>query len=575
MISKKYTYDKVWQTHRDLLLERTEWDREANQISNFLLPGRGIYQDYSKPRKRKLTTTNVINTIAEDALGILASGVHGKLTSPAIPWFRLSWENDQINQIEELKIWLQQSYAILNTKLHDSNFYAIMNSFYTEYFGFGNSCFFIGENIEEGMPPFYFEMLTFGEYCIALGKDGMPCVLTRTIHMSERQLYKMFPKTCSEEIKDRVKKNLSGIDIINRTIIEYVTKDNYRDKSYIRVIYESHSIGGSPGTNRATVNTKTPLLVDGFYEWPYPFSRGHVIGSDPYGIGPGSRALPDIKRLQEMEKAFLLATHKDIDPPLNAPARMKGKLNSLPGGKNYYANPNETVNKLYEANFNYQGVTAAIERVEQRIQKNFYNDVFLTGSRDPNASPLKAAQVYAQDQEKNSRLGPSIDSLLEGTFQPAIRRCFNICKRQGLFPALDPALEEIAGDFIIDVISPMAISMKLIKSQGTDAFMGFVAQAAQFDPTVLDNIDADMAVRQRADIEGVDIGVLRSEEDVQALRIQRQEQQQAEANRNNQLAEQQLSSEQNTQAANTRKTLAETSQILSETQSESINAGLL
>ena len=90
-------------------------------------------------------------------------------------------------------------------------------------------------------------------------------------------------------------------------------------------------------------------------------SRWGTIGSDVYGIGPGSRALPDIKRLQEMEKAFLMATHKSINPPLNAPARMRGKLKTLPGGENYYSNPAETVNEIYQVKFDYQGVGGAVQ----------------------------------------------------------------------------------------------------------------------------------------------------------------------------------------------------------------------
>lgn len=572
-ITEKYSYTKVYQIHRDLLLLRSEWDAEARQISKFLLPGRGIYQDYNKPRKRKLTTEGVINTMAEDALTVLASGLHGKLTSPAMPWFRADWEDSRLAQIPELKQWLEIAINTVHTKLQDSNFYSIMNSYYTEFFGFGNACFFVGEGDGAGDPPFYFEMLTFGEYCISLGRDGKPCVFTRNIFLSQRQLYKRYPKTCSEEVKKRVKSNQSGIDVVDTVLIEYISKDKYMDKQYVRIVYESHSIGAG-NRNTGSSKTKKPLEVTGFYEWPYMFSRGHVIGSDPYGIGPGARALSDIKRLQEMEKAFLMATHKDIDPALNAPSRMRGKLNSLPGGRNYYANPNEVVTKLYDVNFNYQGVTAAIERVEERIQRNFYNDVFLTASRDPNASPLKAAQVYAQEQEKTFRLGPAVDNLLEGTFEPTIRRCFNICKRAGLFPELDPALEEIAGDFVIDVISPMAVAQKLVKSQGTDSFMGFVAQAAQFDPQVMDNVNPDIAVRQRADIEGVDIGVLRSDEEVQKIRAERLKAQKQQQEQEQGMAASQLQGQQATEAANNRKTIAETGQILSDTQSGAIEAGL-
>ena len=565
----KYSYEKVNATYKELRAERSEWEADWRLISNNLLPGRGVYQTYSKPRKRKLTSPNIINTVGEDSLYVLTSGLHGRLTSPALPWFKLDWGDDQLNEIEPLKQWLQDSEKILHKGLHKSNFYSIINSYYIEYAGFGTGCLYVGEDTYNSDSPFRFELLTAGEYCFSLGADGLTDVFVRTIFLSKRQLFERFPKTVSNDVKTAVKKNDACIDKVDLAIVEYVVKDSYQDKEYLRLYYEVTS-SGKTGTEL----NQQPLEISGFYENPYPLARWGTIGSDVYGIGPGSRAVPDIKRLQEMEKAFLMATHKGIDPPLYAPAKMRGKLNSLPGGKNYYSNPNETVNELYRTRFDYQGVSAAIDRVEQRIQKNFFNDVFLTATRDPNASPLKAAQVNAQEQEKLLRLGPVVERLFSELYSPIIRRCFNIMKRKELFPLLDPELEAMVGDFEIALISPMAIAQRSVKSQGTDAFMGFVGQAAQFDQSIIDNINVDEAARQRADIEGVDMGILRPIDEVKKIRADRAKQAAADRVRAEQAANAQLSSSTQNTDAITQKTQAQAGQILTETQQTAKEAGL-
>jgi len=571
-LPERYSFEKVSGIYQELRNERSEWEQEARAVSEFILPGRGIFQTYTKPRKRKLTTNKVINTIAEDALYILTAGIHGRLTSPAMPWFRTKWPYERLMQMEQIVAWLQQATNILHAGLHASNFYSIINSFYIEYAGFGTGSIYVGGDTYDDSIPFRFELLTFGEYAFTTGPDGLPDIYCRTIFLSKRQLVERFPNTVSKETKKEVEGNQAGVDKTDMTVIEFVAKDEYEDKQFIRVMYEitSHS-------KDAIKISESALQVDGFFEHPYPTARWGTIGADTYGIGPGSRAIPDVKRLQEMEKAFLMATHKSINPPLNAPSKMKGKVNTLPGGFNYYSNPAETVNEVYQVRFDYQGVSAAVERVEQRIQKNFYNDVFITASRDPNASPLRTGQVNAMKQEELFRLGPVTQRLNSELFQPMIRRCFNIMHRKGLFPPLAPEFEEMIKDIEIVLVSPMATAQNQVKGQGVDAFMGFAAQVAQFNPEVMDNVDIDEAARNRAEIEGVDYGVLRTQDAVDEIRKKRAEAQAAAQ----QQAQQQQAAEtaqagagaQNTDAA-TQKTLAETGQIHAETQQTNQEAGL-
>ncbi len=570
---KKYDYAKVSAGYQDAQTERSEWLTDWRMTSEFLLPGRGIYQTYTKPRKRQLTSKKVIYTTGEDALYVLASGMHSGLTSPSREWFRLEWTDPMIEKSEQLKAWLQDCNERLHKSLHASNFYSIINSFYIEYCGFGTSCMYVGEDTYTDQTPFRFELLTAGEYAFSVGADGRADTFYRTIFLSARQLVERFPKTASKDCKRRVKENEAGIDRINITILEYVVRDNFMDKPFTRIFYEQSGSSGS-GAAAAPVSQE-PLEVSGFYEFPYPLARWGTIGSDIYGIGPGSRALPHIRRLQEMEKAFLMATHKTIAPPLNAPARMRGKLNTMPGGYNYYSNPQEVVSEVLNVRFDFQGVSAAIERVEQRIQRNFFNDVFLTSARDPNASPLKATQVNVQEQEKMLRLGPVIERLQHEFLQPVIERCFNIMLRKEKFQPLSPELAQMAGDYKITLISPLATAQRGIALGGIQSFLGFVGQAAQMDPTVMDNVNVDLATRDMADITGVNMGVLRPQEEVDKIRQERA-QAQAQAKQKEEAAMvAQGGSQVNLQDAQTRKTAAEAGLIQAETQQAAQDMGMV
>ena len=538
---KSYDYTSVMRGYGEARNERMDWETEWRKISNYLVPGRGIYQTYSRPRKRKLTNTGVINSAAEDALYVLTSGMHGGLTSPSRPWFRLAWTDNRIKGVPPLVSWLQDCERRLYTALSASSFYSIVNSFYIEYAGFGTGCTYLGED-GEGESPFRFELLTAGEYAFTMGADGRPSTFYRTIYMSQRQLVERFGKRVSPQVREKVENNGTGIDVVDLSVVEMLFKHSFQDKPWTRVTYEVSSGSGSSnlqpyqgpgGSSRITPrggghDPQAPLEVRGFYEFPYPLARWGTIGQDIYGLGPGSRCIPDVKRLQEMEKAFLMATHKSIDPPLYAPSKLRGKLNSFPGGRSYYSNPQDTVTELYSGNFDYNGVSAATDRVEQRIQRTFFNDIFLTASRDPNASPLKARQVEEQSQEKMLRLGPVIERLQHEFYQPLIERCFNIMLRKGLFAILPPELQAMAGEYQISLVSPLATAQRAMALQGINSFMGFLGQAAQFDPSIMDNVDPDKAAREYADITGVHNGVLRPEEDVKRIREKRRAQMEAD-----------------------------------------------
>ncbi len=569
------SYAKVLSAYQDARTERTEWEADWRLISEYLIPGRGIYQTYSKPRKRQLTSKRIINTTGEDALYVLTSGMHGGLTSPSRPWFKLQWAEEDLNLVEPLKAWLQDCEKRLHKGLHSSNFYSIINSFYIEYGGFGTGCTYVGEDTGTDQTPFRFELLTAGEYAFAVGAHGKSEVFFRTLIKSQRQVVADYPSSVPELWKKKVKANESGIDIANVILVEYTARIPGQRMPFTRVVYIVSSGGSSQSQDETDESYRLPLEVKGFYEFPYPVARWGTIGSDIYGIGPGSRALPHIRRLQEMEKAFLMAVHKTIDPPVNAPARMQGKLRTLPGGRNYYANPQEVVSEILGVKFDFQGVSAAIERVEQRIQRNFFNDIFLTASRDPNASPLKATQVNVQEQEKMLRLGPVIERLQHEFLQPLLERCFNIMLRKEKFLPLSPELAELAGEYTINLVSPLATAQRGVALQGITSFMGFIGQAAQFDQTILDNINVDAAAREYADISGVDLGILRPQEEVDGLRQQRAAAAQAQKVAEEKAQVAQMQSSIDAEKATAMKTQAEAGQVNMETQQMADQMGMV
>lgn len=515
------------------LTYRSTWDAEWRNITDYLLPGRGIYQLYTTPQVRKLVSPKVINTTAREALQVLTSGFHGGLTSPSRPWFDLTFSDSRLKQVYALKVWLDACKRVLYSSFELSNFYQTIHSFYTEFGGFGTSAIYCGEDSQN---PFRFELMTVGEYAFSLNTEGKIDKFFRVLYKTYRNLVEQF----GDKVSDKVKRLADTSPDDYTTINQVVYPEVYQDKPFTSVYWETGS--------------ENILRRSGFYELPYLVGRWEIIGSDVYGLGLGSYALPDIKRLQEMEKSFLMGAHKAIDPPLNAPARKKGKVKSLPGGINYYSNPQEVVMPMQNLKYDYSGVLTAIERTENRIRSVFFNDLFLTATRDPNASPLKAAEVYERKEEKLLRIGPVIERLLHEFVSPLIERCFNIAARKGLLPPIAPEYIEMMQDYTIEFISPLAQSQKFIASQPINTFLQFVMGAAQVNPEVLDKVNTDSLVDEYADITGVPSIILRSDDEVTNIRNKRRAAQEAERRR----AEAMVAQSQQLEAQKTQAEIAET-----------------
>jgi len=218
-MAKEYDYSKAYSTYMELYNERSDWEREWRDISDYLLPGRGIYTTITKPTKRKLTSPKVINTIAEDALYVLTSGMHGGLTSPSRPWFNLEWSQADLQSMEPLVAWLQECEKRLHSALHASNFYSVINSFYIEYAGFGTGSMYVGHDTYDDEIPFRFELLTAGEYVFSMGADGRADQFFRIIFMSVRNFVQRFTDAASKEMKRRVEENDGTVDSTNLTVL--------------------------------------------------------------------------------------------------------------------------------------------------------------------------------------------------------------------------------------------------------------------------------------------------------------------------------------------------------------------
>jgi hypothetical protein len=133
----------------------------------------------------------------------------------------------------------------------------------------------------------------------------------------------------------------------------------------------------------------------------------------------------------------------------------------------------------------------------------------------------------------------------------------------------------MVGEYQINLISPLATAQRAVALQGINSFMAFIGNAAQFDQKILDNVDVDAAAREYADITGVQLGVLRPQEQVDMIRKQRAEQMRQQQEKEEMAARAQIEGQVNEQRANARKAESEAAMNQLEAQALAEESGIM
>lgn len=506
------------------------WTPHWQDIGNYILPNRWFdATSGEKPNQGEKRNSSILNNTAKRALDVMASGMHGGLTSPSRPWFRLVPVNHRLKEIPAVKDYLAECERILYFYLANSNFYTCVHNVYTDLIGFGTALLYCLEDEDLGLR---FRVGTVGTYYLSEGNVQLVDTVFRRYWMTARQVVERFGNAPSDAVKKQAQDNpFSWVQLVH--VIRPRKQRDSRRADNQNMPYESIYFEYA-GNN-------TLLRKSGYQELPFFASRWSTSGSDVYGRSPGMDALPDVKTLQEMERTYLMAVHKVINPPMRVPDRLKGKLSLIPGSINI-AEENETVKPLYEIRPDLGAADAKIEKKTHEIQSAFFNDVFIMIQDNPN---MTATEVIKRNEEKMVVLGPVVERQFFEFLNPCLDRSWGILSRLGALP--EPPDEARGQSLKPEYISLLAQAQKAVATQAVDRVVGVAQSLAQTHPEVLDKIDADEVVDQYAELVNAPPGVVRDDAEVATIREQRA-QAQAEAAEQERLAAEQERINQGVQA---------------------------
>lgn len=501
-----------------LVTARSTYDAHWKELSDFILPNCGRFLTTDAGRNKR--NTKVVDPTGGLASRTLESGMLSGITSPTRPWFSLNTPNKQLMDSWPVKMWLSQVVELMNDVMNKSNWYQSLTVLYRYLGTFATGAISILEDDEDVIRT---HVLPIGSYYISNSDRLQVDTVFRKFSMTCRQLVAKFGL---ENVSDSVKSAWdtgayeTWFEVVH-AVLPNTNRDtgklNSKNKRYSSVYYE-------PGGSGDKL-----LSESGFDEMPILVPRWDINGEDAYGSScPGILALGGVKALQLQQKRKDQAIDKLVNPPMMAPSSMKNeRLSLLPGDVTYVNGAGDMggFKPVYEINPRISELLESIQDGRQLTNECYFVPLFnMFSNINTRSMPIEA--VNEMRDEKMLQIGPVLDRLNDELLDPAIDRIFNIMNRRGMLP---PPPEELQGQPLrVEYTSVMAQAQKAVGIGSIERFVGFIGNmtAAGFQQAA-DKLDVDQAIDEYGDMLGVPTTITKSDEQVQAEREQRAQQQQA------------------------------------------------
>ncbi len=486
--------------------QRANWDSHYQELADYMLPRKAdIVRKRARGEKRMEL---IFDGTALQSVDLLASSLHGMLTSGATPWFHLTLKDDELGRDEEVQAWLEDTSSRMMRAITMSNFETEVHEMYVDLVVFGTGCMFV----EMDKKSMRFSTRHISEFYVAEDQFGIVDTVFRKYVLPARQAVQRFG---IENVSTFIQKRFEKKPDEEVTVLHCVMPRKERDPT------KQDNKNMPFASMYICMETKMVMQESGFQEFPYVVPRFLKATGEVMGRSPAMVALPDVKMLNLMSKTIIQAAQKLIDPPLLVPDDgFLLPVRTQPGGLNFFrSGTRDTITPLNTG----ANIPIGLNMEEQRrtaIRSAFYVDQLLTGG-SPN---MTATEVVQRQEERMRVIGPVLGRLMNEMLRPMIDRVFALMLRADM---LAPPPEILQGlDVDVEYVSPLARAQKSSSLNSTMKALEILLPLAQALP-VADHINADGLVNHIMDSLGVPKKVVKPQSEVDAGREEQAAQQQA------------------------------------------------
>lgn len=289
------------------------------------------------------------------------------------------------------------------------------------------------------------------------------------------------------------------------------------------------------------------LVLDhaGFDEFPYLCVSWQHFGTELRARGPGFKALPDARLLNEQQKLYMNACEKKLNPP--SVAAHNAVMGGVPrlGARNNHniidtmtleaigGNVNNALQFL-QVPIEAQETLLNIQQRQQSIREIFFNDVIEVAEKK---AEMREVEVLAQQEERMRAMMLPLMRLYGQVAEPVMVRTYQFLKSTGAISEAPPELTTMSKKFgkLYKIRFNSAISRAFAQLELANfvrVLQQFILPLASVFPQIVDVFDPMQYVKFVFEVAQYNPDVIISEEEYQRKQQERQQevsaQQQAE-----------------------------------------------
>lgn len=496
--------------------KRATYDSHCREVAELILPRQDqFFREQRTPGDKR--SQKIIDTVAQLALTKFAAAMESILTPRSSIWHKLSTSNEQINEIQEVKEYLDYVNNILFKKRYASNanFSSQQHETYMSLGAFGTGVLQTSDDIEN--KGIRYKSTHISEHFFIENAVGSIDTNYRLYELTALQAAQKFgeenlPKGIKKAVEKEPLERFKFIhcvipnEDINRNALDY---RGFKYKSFHVSIDENKLLGEG-----------------GFRTFPYHISRYVTAPNEIYGRSPAMMALGEIKMLNAIRKSDLRARHMAIDPPvLTSSERAISRLLLQPSAINYGTldeNGNPMV-KPYQSGANINVSNDALNKSHEIINDAFLVTLFQILVETPQ---MTATEVLQRAQEKGALLSPTAGRQQSEALGPMIEREIDILAHSGQIPPMPQVLQEAAGEFEIEYTAPLNVMQKASEAAAATAIINDAVPLAEFYPAILNNFDFDAYLQIMREARGAPAKMFRTPEEIESINQQQAQERQ-------------------------------------------------
>jgi len=507
------------------------------EISSLALPFR-LRLNITDQNQARMAT-NIYNSTASRALKVLQSGLMTAATDPTSDWVSLSLKDKDRAEYGPHRRWLDEVGTLILQTIEDSNCYENLPVAYGNMAAFG--IFALG--LEEGFKRSALKTTLYatGRYWFARDDEGVVNTFYEECRATVRQLYIRFGERAnfSEQIRKMARdgKWEDWVDVAH--LIE--PNEDYQPGSPLGTRKRYSDCWWETGQTSASAsgydqkNDDAYIVESGFDLFPVVVCSWSSVEGDVYPTEyPGSESLGDNKGLQIYEKRLGQLVEKGAHPHWIADSALKGELDGgFVPGKTSYVDEKVAGKSIRPAHVVDPGwvvpVREQIQDVSTRILETFHYPTFSTFDAPIAGTDrqMTATEVLERKAEKLLKLVDMYSNLKGRGLKPLVAFTYEMLLRQNhpVFQQIPPDLRGQRVEFIFNGVLAQAQKMNRVSpiqmAIGVAAQIATAQQVTGERPEIFDKFNADQAIDEIATDLKIPATVIRSDEEVAAIRQQR------------------------------------------------------